>query len=140
MTKLYPEIEALQQYFVGRSISVQLLENPKLISSAWVKFAVNGKSWTILVDDEFDDLQTDNEVLALFMVLLSLQGYQRSNDFLEWCLDFELDASNAEMLELYRSLEKYVPEIEKELGGLDPYITSFDFHMNAGATEGLRNL
>lgn len=136
----YAEIESLRQYFQNRTIAIQLLELPAKGCSRWMDFQVDGQKWRLLIEDEFDELESDNQVLKLFLVLSSLEGYEEAADFLEWARDSEQDAADSEVLEYFRSLDKIVPEIKSALGGINPFITSYDYHMNAGAAKALRNL
>lgn len=138
--KVYPEIQALKQYFVDHSIEVRLLDLPNKGSSMWVNFQVDNQSWDLLIEDEFEELESDNQALRLFLVLSSLEGYEEAADFLEWARDSEQDAADSEVLEYFRSLEKIVSEIKNALGSINPFISSYDYHMNAGAAKALRNL
>lgn len=138
--KAYPEIASLKQYFGNHDISIQLLNLPVKGCSKWVEFRVDGQNWRLLIEDEFDELQGENQVLKLFLVLSSLEGYIEASDFLEWARDSEQDAADPEVLDYFRSLDGMVPEIKNALGSIEPYISCFDYHMNAGAAKALRNL
>ena len=135
----YPEIEKLKQYVKDNEILVEVLGEAEKHYTFWVELTINKRSWKLYVDDEYNDLNAEKPVIALFLILSSLQEYQDSSDYLDWCRISELEPSDS-WLEYYRSLDEIVKQIESEIGIIDPLISQFDYSLNTGVIKALRAL
>lgn len=137
----YSEIEALQEiykkYEVKISISeIEFLGDDKDYPA--VVFSLNGKSFNLFVDDEYSDFISQKPLLSLCLVLRELDYYSYSQDYLLWCKELNFDSGNTQILNYYRSLGGLYRDIEKILGNINPHITDWDFKMNAGPAQELR--
>ena len=139
MSADYPEIEKLKQYVKDNEILVEVLGEAEKHYTFWVELTINKRSWKLYVDDEYNDLNAEKPVIALFLILSSLQEYQDSSDYLDWCRISELEPSDS-WLEYYRSLDEIVKQIESEIGIIDPLISQFDYSLNTGVIKALRAL
>ena len=135
----YPEIAKLKEYFEDNAILIEVLGEADKHYTYWVGLTINKRSWKLYVDDEYNDLKAEKPVIALFLILSSLQEYQDSSDYLEWCKTSELEPSDS-WLEYYRSLDEIVKQIESEIGSIDPLISQFDYSLNTGVIKALRAL
>ncbi len=138
--KTYPEIQRLQQHFHDHSIKIERLTPNERLGMFWARLTIDNTSWDLYVDDEYSDFKKDRQVMALFLVLTSLDDYKESDDFLIWAKENFLDASETKWLEYYRSLANIYNEIEAVLGDLDPQIDYYDYSMQTELGLALRNL
>ncbi|XOV66695.1 MAG: hypothetical protein ACFHU9_13805 [Fluviicola sp.] len=138
--KEYPEIEQLASLRKQFNISIQVTDE-FLCGKSWfpkVEFQLNGASYFLFVDDEFEDFKINNSDLHLCLVLRSLENYKDSEDFLVWCTELGLPPSDIHVREYHLELRNIYPAIEKQLGRIDSFISDHDFELNAGAAQVLR--
>ncbi|GAB5416753.1 MAG: hypothetical protein Crog4KO_22420 [Crocinitomicaceae bacterium] len=136
----YPEIAKLQALRLQHSIEVRSTHE-RLCNRAdfpKVHFSVGQKTFSIFIDDEYEDLKIDNPDLHLCLALRSLENYADAEDFLVWCTQLGLDSTDNEARNHHLELSTTYSEIKKILGTIDSYISDFDFELNAGAAQELR--
>ncbi|MCR9172459.1 MAG: hypothetical protein NXI10_08215 [bacterium] len=140
--KQYPEIEQLSSLRKQFAISIHPFNVYLCNRSDFpkVEFKIGSKSYHIFVDDEYHDFKKDNPDLHLCLVLRTLEMYEDAPDFLAWCTQFELDASNSTAREHHMELGHIYRDIEQQVGTVDSYISDLDFQLNAGAAQELRRL
>lgn len=97
-----------------------------------VDFIIGEQSWPILIDDEYNDLREDRQLMALFLVLRELEIYQSEPDFLKWCMQNGSDPADFHLLEYYRSMGRSMYAIEKIIGTIDSHISSLDYELRTG--------
>jgi len=133
----YPEIEKLKRIYLSQDISINKLEP---IDEDWfvlVKMKIGGQSWEIYVDDEYGDFELNKPLVSFFLVLFSLEMYDDSLDYLEWCKQNLIDSSNSKWLDYYKSLEKTYAEIKSIFGEIDSCISSMDYQLRTGIIDTL---
>lgn len=137
----YPEIEKLNQIYVRYKVETKTDRSRLLGGSPYypmVLFKLNGKTFQIYVDDEYDDLRLNYPLLNLCLVLRELEGYDYADDILVWCIERGLDPADPHVLGFYRELGRIYKQVEATLGKVDPFVSDWDFEMNAGAAQALR--
>ena len=137
----YPEIDKLNQIYVDHQVVI-IADHTRLLGGKkyypMVEFQLAGKQFEIFIDDEFDDLRKNYPLLNLCLVLRELEGYAWADDLLIWCQERFLDPADPQVLDAYRELGKTYQAIESIIGTIDPFVTDWDFEMNAGAAQALR--
>ncbi len=98
---------------------------------------IQQSSWTILIDDEYDDLKEESQLMCLYLILRELEIYQSETDFLTWCNQNGSNAANSMLLQYYKDLGKTTLEIESILGSIDSQITDLDYQLRTGIIEEL---
>lgn len=103
-----------------------------------VVFRIGSTSYNIYIDDEFNDLRIGNSLLNLCLVLRSLEIYEDTDDYLQWCTELGIDSSDNIARAYHMGLRTMYSEIESRIGKIDSCISDFDFELNAGAAQELR--
>ena len=104
----------------------------------FVKLTINNNSWTILIDDEYDDFSKDKPLVNWFLTLFSLEAYEETEDFLEWSKEFNYEPMT-KLLDYYKSLSITSAEIKSILGEINPQITALDYQLRTGVVQALIN-
>ena len=132
----YPEIDILRQLYRQGNVSLRLLGDP-VDTLLKVGLTISGREYCIYVDDEYGDYEDDRPLCCFFLTLNSLAAYKETEDFLDWCNQYGLDASSEVWLPYYRDLGSIIPSIEKTLGPIDSVITPLDYQLRSGAFQAL---
>lgn len=122
------------------NISIQAT-NEYLCGKSWIRkvqFQLGTEVHFIFVDDEFEDFKIKNPDLHLCLVLRSLEHYKDAKDFLAWCTQLGLDASDSVAREHHMGLRNSYAAIEKHLGDINSFVSDYDLELNAGAAQALR--
>ena len=137
----YPEIIKLYKLLDTFHIKFEILGNSISNNSTLklLRIRLSGNHFEIYVDDEYNDLNENNPALCLCLVLLELEEYKDEDDFLTWCRSKGLDTSNEVLRTYYMELGVIYNAIESIIGPISCPISSFDFELNAGAAQALRN-
>lgn len=135
--KIYPEIEKLKSIYTAHNISIKRLLPTNKDGFVYAEMTIGTKSWKLYVDDEYEDCTKYNPIVALFLTLFSLEIYHDSVDYLDWCHQNLLDASDIKWLTYYKSLERTYEEIKNELGEIDSCISSLDYQLRTGIFDAL---
>ncbi len=98
-----------------------------------IEFIIADKSWSIYIEDEYGDFNEENQLLSFFLTLRSLEDFAESDDYLSWCKQYHLNASNVEWLNYYQGLSKEYHEIEGVLGSINSFINPMDYQLRSGA-------
>lgn len=141
MPNQYIEIHFLEDMLNAHHFSIEFLEDDfpfTALSHRWIRFYLDGKSFTLMVDDEYNDFKLNKPVLNFCLVLRELEDYKEEDDILKWCNLKGLKTNESGMLDYYRDLGHLYNEVEFILGVIDPQISSLDFELNAGAAQALR--
>ena len=135
------QIEEIQQFITEHQISVQ--KNSEAVIAANlipVDLTIGAKRYTVQVNDEYNDLAHNNELLTVVLVFRELAILNDSTDFLQWCSQNDVDGSNTQLLSYYTELCSRMGEITCLFpdNEIDYFITDLDFQLNAGAISILR--
>jgi len=141
----YPEIEALTKAVSELRIRIDAM--PQTPDEAKIfyrrlKITIGISSFIIPVDDEYEDVQTQsgNTALMLHLILNECVFYKESEDFLVWCKDAGLSASQTEPRKMYFELRESAIRILEMMDGKAKPLSNWDFSMNTGITQALRAL
>lgn len=115
-------------------------DNQKKDGLIHVRFHVENKIWELFIEDEYNDLDTNNQIISAYLVLLALDNYKCEKDFTDWCRTYNLDSGSAFWLNYYKDLAIKIPEIESIIGKIDPIIPALDYTLRSGAFMELKNL
>ena len=102
--------------------------------------SIQNQSFSILIQDEYNDLKINNPLLNLCLVLRELEVYKESRDYLDWCNIQNVEANSEELRQYYMRLCKTCQSIEEVIGKIDSQISDLDFQLNSGAAKELRKL
>lgn len=132
----YPEIEKLKSYLEGREISFKKLEtkDPYFFP---IQFSINDKNWKIFIDDEHEDFDLNNPLACLYLTLLALDTYDYSDDYLNWCTQYNLNSSDLKWLDYFKSLDKTYNDIESIFGEINPCLSDYDYTLRTGVVDAL---
>ncbi len=139
----YPEIVELYSLIDARNLILRALPLSKQfeeVSFREVTLKFNAQTFTIPVDDEFKDADSGNQALLLQLIIYAVEEYEDCEDFLVWSTAYGLNASNPIHLDWYRQLGDVVPKIREIIGKKISGISDFDWQLNAGAAQALREL
>ena len=131
------EIEALKKLYDTYEIHISVDQNQIRKDLFFVNLCINQKSWSILINDEYLDYCPNRPLVNWFLVLSALEMYQQTNDFLIWCKQNILDASESKWLTYYKSLAIIYQEIETKIGCIDSCISHHDYNLRTGAIVSL---
>ncbi|MBO6515350.1 MAG: hypothetical protein JJ975_02265 [Bacteroidia bacterium] len=138
----YAEIDQLQKIWDLHNVSLTPVLTDFLTDNIYfplVKCTINNEPFNIYVDNEYDDLQLRSNLLSFCMVLRSLENYALSADYLQWCNEHALVVNNHKNRDYYMSLGGVYRRVQESIGTIDSCISDFDFELNAGAAQYLRN-
>ncbi len=137
----YSEIILLKNFKELHKISVAI-NNAHKIESQLIPVEINikGTSYLVHVEDEYDDSHINNEYLHLVIVLRAFEDIEESTDFLDWCKQLNVNASNEKLLEYYKTIISKIQNFKKlfEDGKITSFISDLDYQLNAGAIQILR--
>jgi len=131
----YPEINKLRESIENHSIEISEPLRHIRNTLFFVRLTVDGKSWEVLVDDEFQDFAKGSLTLRWFLVLFALDLFKEAEDILVWGREHTINPQ--EFLQYYKDLPTMYSEIEALVGDLDPQISDFDYTLRAGAYQEL---
>jgi len=122
--KKYPEIDELKSFFSSHNISIKRLKRANSEGFVLAEITIDSNSWKIYIDDEYGDCSKNKPLIALYLVLFSLEVYHDSLDYLDWCNQNKLDGAESKWLKYYQTLDRTYVEIKHILGDLSPRIDS----------------
>lgn len=139
----YLEIKELYSVIDKSGLGFEVLPLNKELEKASFReilFRFDSSDLIIPVDDEYEDTDLNNPALLLQLVIYALEEYEDCEDFLVWSTAYGLSASNPVHLDWYRQLGEVVPKIREIIGFDISGISDFDWQLNAGAAQALREL
>jgi hypothetical protein len=134
-------IDAIQCFIAENKIRVIGNTKDVIISVLIpVDVFIRGKTYTIQINDEYNDLAYNNELLNFILVFRELAIINDTTDFLYWCTLHDYDASNRQLLEYYRNLCTSMEEIAScfKNNEIDYFVSDLDFQLNSGVIQILR--
>lgn len=141
-TTPFPEIQALKAIYTKHQVSIKVADDDFLAGHQdhpAVDVSLEGQSFRLFVDDEYQDVQINNPILTFCLILRELEHYQEEEDYLKWCTTQFLEPANQQVRAYYMQLGKVYHAVEKIIGEIDSQISNYDFGLNAGAAQALRN-
>ena len=135
--KKYQEIEKLKSIYIEHSIQIKPLKRANNEGFLLAEITIEKQSWKIYIDDEYGDCNKDKPLVALYLMLFSLDVYHDSLDYLDWCNQNKINGSDLKWLTYYKSLEKTYSELKQIIGDMDPCIDSFDYQIRNGVIDAL---
>ena len=138
-----PQIAALYSIIEDKKIKLTALPtNPKLDSIYFreIEFSSQDFSAIIPLDDEYEDIEKGNQALMLQLIIYAVEEYEDREDFLVWSTAFGLNSNDPFILNMYRDLGKTIPKIRDIIGTDINDISDYDWELNAGAAQALREL
>ncbi len=137
----YKEVEKLRELYEKHGIEIVVSKNDFLNNQKdypAIKITLDGYSFDMYAEDEYNNFQINNPLLTLCVVLRELEDYEYASDYTEWCIHHYFDVKNVQVLAYYRSLARTYREIESLIGKIHGQISDFDFECNAGPMWELR--
>ena len=141
MDSHYPEIDALKEFHSAQKISLSILPESPIEDTSLFNITISNQSFQVIVQDEYGDLALPNTLLHLVLVLNELILINDSTDFLDWCNLQGFQANNTFLLSYYQDMVQLLSGLSKYFtnGKITAFISDWDFQLNAGAAQFLRN-
>lgn len=139
----YPQIAELYSILEYKKIKLTALPtNPKMDSIYFREIEFNSKEFSAVIplDDEYGDAEKGNQALILQLIIYAVEEYEDCEDFLVWSMAFGLNSNDPFILNMYRDLGKTIPKIRDVIGTDVNDISDYDWELNAGAAQALREL
>lgn len=105
----------------------------------WVEIHSKNKSWSMLVYDEFHDLAENKPFITLYLILISLEDYEQTSDYLEWLKEYQIKQT-ANYLDYYKSLAEVYADFQEMLDPLESITSSWDYQHRSGEYAALLEL
>lgn len=137
----YPEINNIQNFITSNKVYINKTNSEQIDNKLKPLHLRIGKSTHIVhVDDEYEDLRYNNNLLNFVLVFRELELINETTDFLDWCKQQALNATNDKLLNYYKDTVKLLPGINDYFPNkkLTSFISDLDFQLNAGAIQCLR--
>ena len=131
----YPNIRTLNNLYIKHQVSIQISDEVFLMDKKYypeVILTLDKKSFRFFVDDEYEDFRYNYPILNFCVVLRELEDYKFSNDYLLWCAERHIDASNLDIREYYMAFNAIYNEIEGIIGKINSFIPDNDFEFGMG--------
>lgn len=139
----YPEIKKLYDLIEDHSIRLTVLpKTSELLDASFqeIQMTTSSGEYKIPVDDELQDADLGNPALILHLVIYAIEEYEDCDDFLVWSTAYGLDPSVQIHLDWYKQLGVVTPKIRSIIGPEITGISDYDWQLNAGAAQALREL
>jgi len=95
--KNYPNIKALKDLFIKHKVSVKISDKIFMAGRKdfpLVVLTLGKQSFKLFVEDVYDDFKYNYPILNFCIVLRELENFKFSNDYLLWCAEHHLNASD----------------------------------------------
>jgi|GEM_PF-2844249 hypothetical protein len=133
-------IEAIARCYKDNNISLFILDiTPELSQESLreIKLSVDNISTSIIVFDEFNDVEIQNPILWLHLIIDACEGFEEAKDYHEWRLN-EGFHDTAFFQSLYQQYTLLVPEIRKIIGHAVKAVDSHHIEFNTNIAIALR--
>ncbi len=113
-----------------RFLRVQLDNLTKDLSA--VELQIHNSEYTILINDEYNDLAIGNDILNFILVFRELKLIEDSTDYLHWCKITVTDANDNKLLAYYKTICIQLDDISRCFLNhtIDYFVTDLDFQLN----------
>ncbi len=130
----YPESKRLAALPKKYDIQVKELESePELEELIAVEFSAGNKTWNLFIKDEYDDFDTDNQLVCIYLCLRALEDFDDCDDLNEWCKMYGIKPYSNVVTGYYKQLRKTYQEIKSTIKTIDPCISANDYELRTGA-------
>lgn len=133
----YPDINRLKLLQEEYALRVSAIDTPTVDKPFRVELRLRGQSWLLYIEDEYGDFSLSNQLACLSLVLRSLEDYGKAEDYINWCVQHGLNASDNRWLDYFLGLEWLHIEIKEAMGKIEPGISSWDYQLRLGAYAAL---
>jgi hypothetical protein len=139
----YPIITKIKNFIEFNRIGISRIKTEKRSKYGLLvatELTVKNNQFTVLVDDEYDDLKKKNSLLNYVLVFRSLAILDDSSDYLDWCSQQDLNANTPNLLAYYQLMSSQIETIKLLFKNhtINYFITDLDFQLNSGAIAVLR--
>ena len=100
-----------------------------------LKVIINGTGCSLIVDDEYSDIEGASQVLLFTIVLFTLEGF--SSDYDSWLREAGL-VDNDQSKTIWELLKKAHPIFTKDLGIVSFPCSTLDWEVNSGLAQEIR--
>lgn len=139
----YPVVDSLYKLIESKDLALTILPEAKELKAIFfreIEFKSPVFSCIIPVDDEYEDAKNQNPVILLQLILHACYEFEDHDDITTWSTAHGLDLTHSLALVLYKTLGEVVPKIREILGNDTEEIPDFDWQLNAGAAQALREM
>ncbi len=136
----YPEIAALKKFISDYNVHIQpQTTSPILQTLIPLSVQIANHKFTVYVQDEYDDLTTNNLTIYTLLVLRELELIEDSTDYLNWCHMQCINASTESLRSYYQEITKYIPKLYPNFNTnkITSFISDLDYQLNSGAMQWL---
>ena len=137
----HPNIKILNHLIAQHKVSVKVSKDVFLGDRKDFPLAtltMDGQSFKIYVDDEYNDFKYNNPILNFCLVLRELEDYKFSDDYLVWCAERYINPSDIKIRDYYSGLDKIYADVTAIMGVVKSYIPDTDFEFAMGEVVVLR--
>jgi len=137
----YPNIKALNDLFIKHKVSVKVSDKFFMAGRKdfpLVVLAIGKQSFKLFVEDDYEDFKYNYPILNFCIVLRELEDFKFSNDYLLWCVECHLNASDLKIKNYYKDLDRIYNKIKAVLGKIKSFIPDRDFEFEMGEVKALR--
>ncbi|MEP2935328.1 MAG: hypothetical protein ABJM06_06395 [Gilvibacter sp.] len=139
---MYPEITQLESFVLEHDCHCTLLQvhYPEFGALVPCNLRLKRYSFDVFLDDEYEDVKRNNQLLLFELSLQSLVQVRESSDFLDWCNQLGLNPVHSSLLDYYKKAHAFCEQIAFLFTGntVQGFISNWDFGLNAGAAQYLR--
>lgn len=136
---LLKEIDnALEKYALAFDIiyPYEYLTDKKYLKAFMLRL---GKAvFKIYVDDEYDDLKLNNKYLNYYLFISSIEVFIDCENFEAWAKEMMLEENDASAKAYYDKFKAFYEKRVKDKLIIEPYLSSFEYELNAGIFQQLR--
>ncbi len=102
-----------------------------------IRLHADEDTFTIMVDDEYGDVERGSPALLLNLVLMACTTYEDEDDVLAWSRAHGLDVANEQVRTYHMSLRAVVPGLRAVVRGV-PHVGFLEWQLNSGEAQRLR--
>ncbi len=137
----YNEIQQLNIFSTKYQIIIKPIVGSYLVGNTSfpeVDVTISDHRFAVYVDDEYDDLKINSKLLAVCILMRTLESYDYADDYLVWCTQHGFNAANSLVKDHFQNLGDIVGWFRSNDILINSFISDYDFELNAGAAQSLR--
>lgn len=139
----YPEVMLLRKTVIEFQLEFrEITEKWSITDEGYITLEMKSPSkiFVVPVMDEYKDFDPSMPSMALNLVMSECVCYEDAEDYLVWAIEMGLNASNEQARASWFQLREVVPKIREYLGNSIEPISFFEYELNAGAAQILREI